>query len=269
MSKSLIRKNQLHPDIADLVGEYGSGYFISDEQVVYTSGDQTITGNKTFSASQYLFSGANVSFYANDYLFSGAAISFVDNNNVRNLFVGGNRTLVGNIVNNTNGARLQVEDGITFQATPVLSAESNTLDDYEEGFWTPTVRTNFATPTFLYNSSQTYGSYTKIGNTVFIRGSVAVTGASSLATFSAHQIRIASLPYPSINLDNPVNVANWRLPTQVISLPSFIITNNNQISIGKITGLANAPSGLLIRDITGVSVTGFTGVFSATYRTEL
>lgn len=51
MSKSLIRKNQLHPDIADLVSEYGSGFFVSvfDEQVVYTTGNQTISGNKTFA----------------------------------------------------------------------------------------------------------------------------------------------------------------------------------------------------------------------------
>jgi len=49
MSRSLIRKNQLHPDISDLVGQYGSGFFISDEQVVYKSGNQTISGAITFN----------------------------------------------------------------------------------------------------------------------------------------------------------------------------------------------------------------------------
>ena len=49
MSRSLIRKTQLHPDISDLVGQYGSGFFISDEQVVYKSGDQTISGAITFN----------------------------------------------------------------------------------------------------------------------------------------------------------------------------------------------------------------------------
>jgi hypothetical protein len=33
MSKSLIRKNQLHPDISDLVGQYGSGFFVTSGQV--------------------------------------------------------------------------------------------------------------------------------------------------------------------------------------------------------------------------------------------
>jgi hypothetical protein len=67
MSKSLIRKNQLHPDITDLVGQYGSGYFISIsssgdlinglekiisqdfESTVKITSDQTISGIKTFT----------------------------------------------------------------------------------------------------------------------------------------------------------------------------------------------------------------------------
>jgi hypothetical protein len=66
MSKSLIRKNQLHPDISDLVGEYGSGFFISINSsgdlinslaevvsgdfanTVRTTGDQTVSGVKAF-----------------------------------------------------------------------------------------------------------------------------------------------------------------------------------------------------------------------------
>lgn len=48
MSRSLIRKNQLHPDMVDLVGQYGSGFFASNGQTVYTSGNQRISGNKNF-----------------------------------------------------------------------------------------------------------------------------------------------------------------------------------------------------------------------------
>ena len=36
MSRSLIRKNQLHPDIADLVSGYGSNLFISDSRLIAT-----------------------------------------------------------------------------------------------------------------------------------------------------------------------------------------------------------------------------------------
>lgn len=65
MSKSLIRKNQLHPDIADLISGYGNDFFITPgeldqallgleaglqlDTVVYTTGNQTINGLKTYT----------------------------------------------------------------------------------------------------------------------------------------------------------------------------------------------------------------------------
>lgn len=56
--------------------------------------------------------------------------------------------------------------GIKFPATQVASADANTLDDYEEGTWTPGV--TFATPGNLSvaYSSQT-GRYVKIGQMVY------------------------------------------------------------------------------------------------------
>jgi hypothetical protein len=64
MSKSLIRKNQLHPDISDLVSGYGTGFFVTPAQLdnaidisqqiitqgaVLVSGNQTISGLKNFT----------------------------------------------------------------------------------------------------------------------------------------------------------------------------------------------------------------------------
>jgi hypothetical protein len=46
--------------------------FITNENVVFTSGDQTISGNKTFSAQRYVFSGAEVIFVDNTGIVSGA-----------------------------------------------------------------------------------------------------------------------------------------------------------------------------------------------------
>ena len=60
---------------------------------------------------------------------------------------------------------LPVVDGIKFPATQVPSADANTLDDYEEGTWTPVLGGSGGT------SGQTYaaqaGTYTKIGNRLF------------------------------------------------------------------------------------------------------
>lgn len=64
MSKSLIRKNQLHPDIADLVSGYGDNFFITPQELelaidtsqqiitqgaVLVSGNQNVSGLKNFT----------------------------------------------------------------------------------------------------------------------------------------------------------------------------------------------------------------------------
>jgi hypothetical protein len=58
--------------------------------------------------------------------------------------------------------------GITFPTTQSASSDANTLDDYEEGTWTPAWRagTLANTPTFTYTSQQ--GRYVKIGMQVTV-----------------------------------------------------------------------------------------------------
>jgi len=59
MPISLIKKNQLDPDIADLVGQYGSGYFLSipsDGQSGYATYTQ-LTGLSGFCSSSYVATG--------------------------------------------------------------------------------------------------------------------------------------------------------------------------------------------------------------------
>jgi hypothetical protein len=55
--------------------------------------------------------------------------------------------------------------GITFPATQSASSNANTLDDYEEGTWTPTGNG--------ITFSSAYGNYTKVGNTCTIWWDVA------------------------------------------------------------------------------------------------
>jgi hypothetical protein len=72
-------------------------------------------------------------------------------------------------------------NGVTFPATQVASADANTLDDYEEGTWTPTAvgQTSAGTTTYVGRT----GTYTKIGNSVNATGYVeisAMTGTGDL-----------------------------------------------------------------------------------------
>jgi hypothetical protein len=70
---------------------------------------------------------------------------------------------------------LQLVSGINFPATPVASSDVNTLDDYKEGMWVPTLNAG----TFSAASCR----YTKIGNMVTIFFDVTVgTGGGSQIT---------------------------------------------------------------------------------------
>jgi hypothetical protein len=69
--------------------------------------------------------------------------------------------------------------GITFPATQSASSDANTLDDYEEGTWTPSLG-----GTTTYNSRS--GTYTKIGRLVYVYCAVNVNliGTGSTNTIS-------------------------------------------------------------------------------------
>ena len=71
--------------------------------------------------------------------------------------------------------------GVSFPATQAPSTDANTLDDYEEGIWTPTVTSGSGTLT-SYPAS---GYYTKIGRQVDATVVISITnngtGASSIA----------------------------------------------------------------------------------------
>jgi hypothetical protein len=54
--------------------------------------------------------------------------------------------------------------GITFPATQSASTDANTLDDYEEGTWTPVIKLGTTTQTVTSSS----GRYTKIGRQVTV-----------------------------------------------------------------------------------------------------
>lgn len=60
MNKSLIRKNQLHPDIADLVSGYGDQFFVSSGEVDAVLGSlYSYTPGFINRTSNFLISGTN------------------------------------------------------------------------------------------------------------------------------------------------------------------------------------------------------------------
>jgi len=82
--------------------------------------------------------------------------------------------------------------GITFPASASLSSDGNTLDDFEEGTWTPTyvaATTNFSSVTY----EQQVGKYTKIGRMIFLTVTISTTAITKGS--AAGDIFIAGLPF--------------------------------------------------------------------------
>jgi hypothetical protein len=83
---------------------------------------------------------------------------------------------------------------LAFPAAQNPSADANTLDDYEEGLWTPALQFGGAAAGMTYGATPA-GRYTKIGRTVFATGSLALTAKGS----STGAATIAGLPFTSAN----------------------------------------------------------------------
>jgi hypothetical protein len=81
--------------------------------------------------------------------------------------------------------------GITFPASLSASSNANTLDDYEEGVWTPTVVGGYTGVTYGAQN----GWYTKVGRSVVISGRVNFSGTSNTSGIS-----VGGLPFSQGNL---------------------------------------------------------------------
>jgi len=86
---------------------------------------------------------------------------------------------------------VEVNNGIKFPATAVASADANTLDDYEEGTWTPVAIGTTSNPT----APSAWGTYTKIGRLVTV--DFYVQWAASGVSAGVGDLKISGLPYNS------------------------------------------------------------------------
>ena len=85
--------------------------------------------------------------------------------------------------------------GVTFPATQSASSDANTLDDYEEGTWTPTLRGSSTTGSYTTNISTDGATYTKIGHQVTVNCNINVTAVGSSGTGYA---QITGLPFNNV-----------------------------------------------------------------------
>lgn len=120
---------------------------------------------------------------------------------------------------------------LKFPSTQNASADANTLDDYEEGTWTPNV-----------GGSATYttqtGTYTKIGRLVFIR---CILTINSIGTGSTSTI--SGLPFTAASGDVALAVGDFtNLPSSMVSLVARVNSAANSITVEGLSAAAATPN---------------------------
>ena len=137
--------------------------------------------------------------------------------------------LVGVTSANANGGVLQLKSGITFPATQVAASDANTLDDYEEGTWTPVA----VSLTVVGSVTYPVATYTKIGRVVYINLKVA---ASTSSTSTENVTYFTGLPFtPTVN--STVTAVNEQ---NVGSLGVGLFAANARLYSPTWTAIANA-----------------------------
>ncbi len=169
----------------------------------------------------------------------GANLDFrVEGDTNANLLVadaGAEKVGFGTNTFNTNGGVIQVSNGISFPATQSACADVNTLDDYEEGTWTPNLG---GTATYTFRA----GKYTKIGNVVYVDFYIEVLllGTGSNSTFSG-------LPFALVgNVGNGSSGYQALLAISPVSLTPQIVSSTSVRFDGRTAADATASNTLAI-----------------------
>lgn len=127
---------------------------------------------------------------------------------------------------------LQLTGGqIVFPAAQVASSDANTLDDYEEGTFTPTVTASGAIASFTYVSQ--VANYVKIGKTVYISLNIQI---SSLAGGSSGTLRVSSLPFTVSTAPTYGAVAMGYIEQTGGTAPNTALATSNHIQFYNCSG---------------------------------
>jgi hypothetical protein len=122
--------------------------------------------------------------------------------------------LVGKTSATANGGDVQVSSGITFPATQVAKSDSNTLDDYEEGTWTPVLNS------FGGTGLTATGQYSKIGRVVML--TFQVSGTNLATTLGSSYV--SNLPF--IGAQSNAGGASWASSNTGVSFENTLIVTN-------------------------------------------
>jgi len=139
-------------------------------------------------------------------------------------------------VANLTVGRIVGANGIAFPATQSASADPNTLDDYEEGSWTPSYGATTTNPTVTFGTQAGY--YTKVGNLVYCHLRMNLTSTSG----GSGSLRITGLPFVPMNVSGGLHTTGFAYRTNWTTAgpdAAYIINNSAfaYLFAGAVTGI--------------------------------
>ena len=202
---------------------------------IYHSGTVSFIDDLTGGSDGVSVRGKNVRLQSNANIGAKSAINCIANGAVE-LFHNDSKKFE----TMSTGARIQ--GGLLFNSD---TAAANTLDDYEEGTWTPDWRGSQALGTTSYGTYNA-ASYVKIGNQVTVRGHSQITGSSGGQGFWF----INNLPFTCGGGDDrryrsvgSVFIENFDFQDSETDILCFIERNNNDMQLrGNRDNLSGSPN---------------------------
>jgi hypothetical protein len=189
---------------------------------------------------------------------AGHPTSTTDNAVVRFDGTGGN-TQNSTFVVDDSGHISSFGGNITFPATQAASAGANTLDDYEEGTWTPTI--TCGTPgnlTIVY--AERVASYTKIGREVLCQFHTQTSTFTH--TTASGSVSITGFPFTSANVTNQHHMGTlWWGGVTKASYTDLgpLVTPNTTSALIVASGSGQARVQTVIGDLPTGGTVGLTG----------
>jgi hypothetical protein len=156
-------------------------------------------------------------------------------------------------------AHIEASNGIKFPATQNAQSDANTLDDYEEGTWTPVL--TFATPGDLSVAySIQRGCYTKIGRVVI--ATVDLVTSTFTHTTASGAAQITGLPFAASSDTNyqSSGAAFWQGITKANYTDGFIQVSAGASALGFVmSGSGQAPAQIAAADMPTAGTVRFRG----------
>lgn len=202
------------PDIGVATGTSLFTTMVGVASTTYTDGDTYNLYAKTSNEGPY--NGGQIVFGTTQGIFAGIKAGLINGTGPAGDLWFQTRTTSGNVLPRvgvlSDGSMNLLYGQVKFPATQNPSTNANTLDDYAEGSWTPTVAFGGSSTGVTYSAQ--VGRYVKIGRVLFISGGLALTNNGS----GTGDMTIGGFPFTtdSAVLQYSLPAANWSGTSSIV-----------------------------------------------------